>query len=98
MGKGSKTWRSEGEWRELLLGYEASGKTQEEYCELAGIALTTFGKWRKRLRDKLSENLPVREIQAGKFIEIPEAEIGSSARVSRVELQLTNGTIIRVWS
>ena len=38
------------EWRALVRRYEASGLTQAEFCRDAGVALSSFGKWRRQLR------------------------------------------------
>lgn len=45
--------RSEEQWCQLIAEPEASGKTQEEYCGEASIAITSFQKWRQRLRKEV---------------------------------------------
>jgi hypothetical protein len=42
--------RTNEEWRALIVGYEASGQTQEEWCTLHGINLYTFRDRARRLR------------------------------------------------
>ena len=36
-------------WREHVKCWQRSGVSQREYCECAGLALSTFQLWRRRL-------------------------------------------------
>lgn len=42
--------RNADQWRELLDRFERSGQTQEQFCAAHDLVLSTFGRWRKRLR------------------------------------------------
>ena len=76
--------RSEEQWRELVVGQEASGKSQEAYCQARGISKTTFWKWRRRLKRR-----------GPAFVELtPEVGRRGSARVE-VEI---GGVMLRIWS
>jgi hypothetical protein len=41
--------KNENYWARHIEGWKASGKSQREYCERSGIALSTFGRWWKKL-------------------------------------------------
>jgi hypothetical protein len=46
--------KSEGKrrfWEEHLSGWQASGRSQREYCLEQGLTLSGFGYWRRRLRN-----------------------------------------------
>ena len=38
------------QWSDLLQRYESSGLTQEKFCLRHGLALSSFQRWRRRLR------------------------------------------------
>jgi hypothetical protein len=42
--------RSAGEWRELFARFDHSGLTREAFCAEHGIVLSSFIRWRKKLR------------------------------------------------
>ena len=86
----SKTRHSRDEWMRLMDEHKASGLTQREFCQRRQLAYSTFGYWRKQLRqaaatDAVSEPL----------VELPVLAMpGPSAW--RVELDLGQGVILRV--
>jgi hypothetical protein len=44
--------RSEKVWQRHIQGWQSSGLSQREYCERAGVALSTFTLWRGRLQGR----------------------------------------------
>ncbi len=38
-------------WEEHLAGWQASGRSQRDYCREQGLTLSGFGYWRRRLRN-----------------------------------------------
>jgi hypothetical protein len=38
-------------WTEHLLGWQASGQSQREYCRVHELGLCSFAYWRRRLRN-----------------------------------------------
>ena len=46
------------DWRSIFAEQEASGESQNAYCRAKGIAYSTFGYWRRKLknRQKPAEN------------------------------------------
>ena len=88
MARRRRIKRSEEQWRELLLSYERSGQTQEEYCRGAGISKGTLWKWRKRLK---GQNAP-------QFIELnPESNV-ERIESARLEVEISGGITLRIWS
>ena len=49
-GKQRRVRRSEDEWRELFARFDQSGQTREAFCAEHGIVLSSFIRWRKKLR------------------------------------------------
>ena len=43
--------RTEKEWFDIQLAWEASGKTQQEYCIENKIPISSFCRWRTKLKD-----------------------------------------------
>ena len=80
--------RSEGEWRELMAAYETSGKTQEEYCQAAGVAPTSFQKWRRRLKER----------GAPQFVELNPGKAVLQAESAKLEIEIAGGITLRIWS
>ena len=90
----SQIRRSPEQWRGLFSRFEQSGQTRERFCAEHGLALSSFDRWRNKLR----HDLPGSEAAVGEalFVELtPDAE--SSARSTwDVELQLGAGMVLRV--
>ena len=42
--------RSKDEWHRLIEAQATSGLSQKAFCAQAGIAVTTFGYWKRKLR------------------------------------------------
>lgn len=87
--------RSIDEWRELIARFEQSGQTIKQFCAQQGLALSTFNRWRHRLRTDC------REVAQGSpdavFVELSRDD-GPCAVTSPwdVELQLGNGMFLRL--
>ena len=86
-----KVRRGRDDWARLMAEYEGSGLTQRGFCEHRGIAYSTFGYWRTRLRRRaavIGRGVePVIELCA-----MPAGE-GSTWRV---ELDLGQGMFLRL--
>ena len=86
MGTISKTkvYRSASERSELVAAYEASGLSQEAFCEREGIAKSSLYKWRRQQYDG-------RQGLGAGFISIESRH----APEWNIELEFKNGTVIR---
>ena len=82
--------RSREAWAELMAAYEAGDGTQRAFCAEHGLAYSTFGYWRRRLRRAASseDRLPT-------LVELPVLAGGGSGEW-RVELDLGGGLVLRL--
>jgi hypothetical protein len=81
--------RNADQWCELLDRFEQSGQTQEQFCTIHDLGLSTFSRWRKRLR----RQLPVCSSDA-LFVELSQE--APASRPWDVELQLGTGVHLRL--
>jgi hypothetical protein len=99
---------SSGEWRAIFRRQRASGLTVRAFCQRAGVALSTFSWWQRKLREQ-SGRIPRRPRPA--FVEVQrtracageaaegmtgEASARRSGEPSGVELHLGRGRRIVV--
>ena len=87
--------RSKDEWRQVFARFEHSGQTIEQFCAQQGLALSTFNRWRQRLRTDCRE--AVQDSPEAVFVELSR-DNAPCADVSPwdVELQLGNGMFLRL--
>jgi hypothetical protein len=83
-------------WQERLANREASGLGIDEFCDAEGVSRSTFYRWLERLRDGIpdavkeeGESLTLAEIAEPKFLPV-------SVTASPVEIELTDGTVVRL--
>ena len=95
LGKRARVRRSEDEWREVFVSYEQSGQTIEQFCAGQGLALSTFNRWRQRLRSHCRQE--IQGTPEAIFVEL-SGDDAPRAVVSPwdVELQLGNGMFLRL--
>ena len=86
----SNTRRDRSAWEQLMAQYEAGDISQRIFCERHGLAYSTFGYWRKQLRQSAHN-----ENQPASLIELPMLPTGES-RDWRVELDLGKGMVLRL--
>lgn len=78
------------QWRDLFQRYESSGLTQEQFCRRHGLALSSFQRWRQRLR--------VRRAPAD-FVEIVSASNAAlPSSTWSLEVSLPGGVSLRFGS
>ena len=83
--------RSESEWREIFERFDQSGVTREAFCAEHGIVLSSFIRWRKKLRPDVG-SAPV-SVPEPVFVELtPQGE----ASPWEVELELGAGVVLRL--
>ena len=83
--------RSTDEWRELLGQFECSGQTQEQFCAAHDLALSTFSRWREKLRGAAMDE-PVASREA-MFVELASEQLEQRWDM---ELDLGAGVVLRL--
>lgn len=89
-----RVYRSENEWRDIISTFEQSGQTRAGFCAEHGLGLSTFTRWRNRLRGTGS-SAPARNEEA-MFIELPTSVPEAPAPAWDVELELGSGVVLRL--
>jgi len=84
------TRRDRSAWEQLMSQYEAGDLSQRTFCEQHGLAYSTFGYWRKQLRQPATH-----ENQSASLIELPMLPT-SESHGWRVELDLGKGMVLRL--
>ena len=83
-------------WQEQMTNWKASGLKQTEFCQKNNLALSTFHKWQKKLRDETPQDNNL----LTPFIELPsEPTPAHSVEPDKpwdVELSLGHGIILRL--
>ncbi|BAO45091.1 IS66 family insertion sequence element accessory protein TnpA [Thiolapillus brandeum] len=92
--------RSKNEWQRLIEEQAASGLTRKAFCEQAGIAVATFGYWKRKLRaegDKagLDKVASTRRVSLDDWIEL-SPPVTEPAPGWHIELDLGNGLCLRL--
>jgi hypothetical protein len=84
--------RNAEQWSGLLDRFEQSGQTLEQFCAEHDLGLSTFGRWRKRLRRQV---VPApKSATDALFVELSRDV--SASQLWDVELQLGGGMCLRV--
>ena len=83
-------------WQERLANREASGLEIDEFCADEGVSRSTFYRWVMRLKEGIPDavqeegrSLTLAEIAEPKFLPV-------SVTVSPVEIELPNGSVVRL--
>ena len=83
--------RNKAEWRRLIDEQAASGLSRKVFCENAGIALSTFAYWKRKLRC----DEPVKGGSLDDWIELTPPTT-DPASAWHIELDLGNGVCLRL--
>ena len=86
----SNTRRDRSAWEQLMTQYETSNISQRLFCEQNRIAYSTFGYWRKQLR----QSVPIEKASAA-LVELPMFPLEQDPDW-RVELDLGRGVVLRM--
>lgn len=78
-----KIRRTPGEWRTILGRFQGSGLGRKEFCRREKINPTSFQRWQRRLASAKDA-----------FVEVSPPQ--KSASVWAVEIELADGTILRL--
>lgn len=61
---------------QLILGYETSGMTRQQYCDLHGIPVSTFAYYRRRSQERRSKGQGQQLVRVE--VSTPEQQTGPS--------------------
>ncbi len=86
--------RSAEQWRDLITRFEQSGQTREGFCAEHGLALSSFNRWRQKLRRDFARGEGV--VGEALFVELTPEAASSVTLAWDVELQLGGGMILRL--
>jgi hypothetical protein len=94
--KRTRVSRTPDQWRLLFDRFEQSGRTRDQFCHEQGISLSSFSRWRTKLRKQtLVESTPS---ESPLFTELAPAVQPEGSPVSGwdIELRLGAGVVIRL--
>ena len=72
--------RTREQWRSLIQGWPDSGLTQAEYCDCHGISVSSFHRWRERVRQETDAGeapLAAGRLQPTRLLPVQLSEIPS---------------------
>ena len=94
MKKRRNVGRSAEDWGRIVERSQRTDKTQAEFCEAEGVALSTLQVWRKRLSDSA---VPARTKPAAvKSLPFVEVSGGVPRSHWEMELAMPNGAMMRI--
>ena len=88
--------RTADQWQSLFDRFEQSGQTRDQFCQEQGLSLSSFSRWRTKLRQQiLAKPTPS---DSPLFTELTPAVPPEGLAVSGwdIELQLGAGVVIRL--
>lgn len=93
--------RSASEWRALIQTFSHNGETRAQFCEVHGLALSTFDRWYHHLRQEPPACTPTPASSAeanALFVELAREEkpIVAASASWDVELDLGRGVFLRL--
>ena len=94
MGNSRRIWRSAEQWREIFCEFAQSGQTREQFCAERNLKLSTFSRWRKRLRD--DSHAVAANTEDSMFVELASQTRKPSGVSWDVELELGGGVVLRL--
>lgn len=78
-------------WQTIMARFESSGSTQEAFCRQESLAIATFSKWRKRLKQHQTS-----VITEPQFIDVGSLSQDAQHLSWDIELDLGHGIILRL--
>ena len=94
MSRSRRIRRSAEEWREIFSEFVQSGQTRKQFCAERNVKVSTFSRWRERLRDDSHAGAPNTEDSI--FVELASQTRKPSAVPWDVELELGGGVVLRL--
>ena len=87
--------KSDAEWEALMAAYEAGDLPQREFCKAQGVAYSSFGYWRRRLRSGTAPLASGGGSSVAPLLDVSPLAL-SDAADWRVELDLGRGMVLRL--
>ena len=85
--------RSAEQWQAIMLAYDNSGLTQEDFCIRESLALSTFYKWRNQLAGRQPKS---KDRKDPMFIALGSVQEAEKAKHWDIELSLGDGIVLRL--
>lgn len=82
------------EWRDLIARFEHSGQTRDQFCAEHNLGISTFSRWRQRLRQAIPTPLP--DNGEALFLELEPPPSANLSQAWDVQLELGAGMILRL--
>lgn len=92
MSKNYRRRRSASEWSSIISDFHESGLSTQAFCNRAGIALSTFSKWRQRQGDEATST-PTRFVAVNGVAPVDQTPSSSGWDL---ELDLGDGMTLRL--
>ncbi len=92
--KRSRIRRSPAQWRELFARFKQGEQTQEQFCTEQGISLSSFDRWRAKLRKVASTQAVIDEQPM--FVELTPEAPSPVTSLWDIELQLGADVFLRL--
>ncbi len=88
--------RTPDEWQSVFDRFEQSGQTRDQFCHGQGISLSSFSRWRTKLRKQTPVQPTSNDVPL--FTELASAAQPEGSAVSGwdIELQLGAGVVLRL--
>lgn len=86
--------RSPAQWRALFAHFKQGEQTREQFCIEQGISLSSFDRWRTKLRKAPSTQAVISEEPM--FVELTPEAPSPLTSVWDIELQLGAGVFLRL--
>ena len=77
--------RDKKQWTEILKRFESSELRSREFCRREGLALSSFQRWRRRLRS----------VSSAEFVELVPAQPLPTSSGWSLDVTLPNGVCLR---
>jgi len=90
----SRICRSPAQWRALFAQFEQSEQTRDQFCSEQGISLSSFDRWRTKLRKGPSTQAMISKEPV--FVELTADTPSPPTAAWDVELQLGAGVFLRL--
>lgn len=90
----SRICRSPAQWRALFTQFEQSEQTRDQFCSEQGISLSSFDRWRTKLREAPSTQAMISKEPV--FVELTADTPSLPTATWDVELQLGGGVLLRL--